>query len=61
MRVFLERIEARNSTLRAYPTVPPDLAMAQAWGAKKDIVDHRPRSPMHGIPFAPQLPDPYCQ
>ena len=51
-RAYLERIDALDSKLHAYITVTADLAMDQARAAEKDILSQRPRSPMHGIPFA---------
>ncbi len=50
--IMLERIEALEPRLRAYVTVTPELAKAQAVRADADIASGNIRSPLHGVPIA---------
>ncbi len=50
-RSYLSRIEALDHELHAFVTLTPDLAMAQAQKAEKEIARGRRRGPLHGIPY----------
>jgi aspartyl-tRNA(Asn)/glutamyl-tRNA(Gln) amidotransferase subunit A len=47
----LGRIEALDPLLRAFVTVTPDLALAQARQAEREIAGGTNRGPLHGIPY----------
>lgn len=49
---LLDRIAALDPRLRAYATVTPELALAQARLAEAEIAEGRYRGPLHGIPIA---------
>lgn len=49
---FLDRIEALDDELKAYITILPDEALAQARQAEEDIQNGHYKGPMHGIPVA---------
>lgn len=49
---LLNRIAVLDPQLRAYATVTPELALAQARRAEAEIAEGRYRGPLHGIPIA---------
>lgn len=49
---LLERIAREDPRLRAYAHVAPELAMAQAEQAERELAAHFDRGPLHGIPIA---------
>ena len=49
---LLDRIATLDPRLRAYATVTPELALAQARRAEAEIGEGRYRGPLHGIPIA---------
>lgn len=51
-RAQLARIEALDPELHAYVTLLPDLALAEAERAAREIADGRRRGPLHGVPIA---------
>ena len=51
-QAFLHRIEAVDSKTRAYVTLLPDSALAEARSAEKELLRGRDRGPLHGIPLA---------
>ncbi|WP_407178665.1 amidase [Bradyrhizobium sp. STM 3562] len=51
-RGLLERIDLLDLSLHSYATVTPELALAQASQAEKEITAGRYRGPLHGIPIA---------
>ena len=51
-RACLDRIAAKNDTLRAFITVMGEQAMADAERAEKEIAKNRYRGPLHGIPVS---------
>jgi|SRR5882672_1428408 len=57
-QLFLARIDQRNPELNAYLTLTPDLALAQARQAEKELFaprsskSRRDRGPLHGIPIS---------
>lgn len=50
--LMLGRIEKLEPKLRAFVTLTPDLALAQASKADAEIADGKVRSPLHGVPIA---------
>ena len=52
VRVYLERIAARDATLRAYITVCEESALAAAREAESALVAGRAPGPLHGVPIA---------
>jgi amidase len=50
-RAMLARIEALDARLHAYARVTPELALAQAQQAERDIMARRYLGPLHGIPI----------
>ncbi len=50
-RIYLERIEKFNPTLRCVITLTPELALAQAKKADAEIAAGKYRGPLHGIPW----------
>src|SRR5215813_2776359 len=51
-KAYLERSEKLGPKLNAYARLTPDLAMAQAEAAQKEIARGHYRGPLHGIPYA---------
>lgn len=51
VRSSLERIEAYDSTLKAWITVDPDLAMSAAKQAEQEIAQGKYRGPLHGLTY----------
>ncbi|HEX7285658.1 MAG TPA: amidase [Candidatus Angelobacter sp.] len=49
---YLERSRKLAPKLNAYATLTPDLALAQARAAEKEIAAGKYRGPLHGIPYA---------
>lgn len=49
---YLDRGRKLGPKLNAYATLTPDLALAQARAAEKEIASGKYRGPLHGIPFA---------
>jgi Asp-tRNA(Asn)/Glu-tRNA(Gln) amidotransferase A subunit family amidase len=50
-KIYLERLERFNPTLRCVITLTKDLALAQATQADKEIAAGKYRGPLHGIPW----------
>ena len=50
-RIYLERLEKFNGTLRCAITITRDLAMRQAKQADTEIAQGKYRGPLHGIPW----------
>ncbi len=50
-RAFLERIDALNGRLRAFVTLMPEQALAQARSAEAEILRGHYRGPLHGVPI----------
>lgn len=50
-RIYLERLEKFNPTLRCAITITRDLALRQAKQADSEIGQGKYRGPLHGIPF----------
>jgi Asp-tRNA(Asn)/Glu-tRNA(Gln) amidotransferase A subunit family amidase len=50
-RIYLERLEKFNPTLRCVITLTPELALAQAKKADAEISAGKYRGPLHGIPW----------
>ena len=50
-RAYLDRIARISPRLNAFETVTPEIAMAQARAAEKEIRSGRYRGPLHGIPY----------
>ncbi|MGA2421849.1 MAG: amidase [Candidatus Acidiferrum sp.] len=51
-QLYLERSTKLGPQLNAYATLTPDLALAQATAAEKEIQRGHYRGPLHGIPYA---------
>src|ERR1700730_16151516 len=51
-QLYLKRSERFGPRLNAYATLTPDIAMAQAQAAEKEIRRGHYRGPLHGIPYA---------
>src|SRR5215472_10803512 len=49
---YLDRSRKFGPKLNAYATLTPDLALAQARQAEKEIAGGKYRGPLHGIPYA---------
>ena len=49
-RAMLERIDRLDPSLHAYATVTPDIALAQARDAERELGRGIDRGPMHGVP-----------
>jgi aspartyl-tRNA(Asn)/glutamyl-tRNA(Gln) amidotransferase subunit A len=49
---YLDRSEKLGPKFNAYVTLTPELAMAQAKAAEKEMMAGRFRGPLHGIPYA---------
>ena len=52
VRAYLERIERRDPTLRAYITVCKEQALADAERCEQDVSRGAPLGPLHGVPIA---------
>ena len=50
-KIYLDRIEKYNPTLRCVITATPELAMKQARAADAEIAAGKYRGPLHGIPW----------
>jgi Asp-tRNA(Asn)/Glu-tRNA(Gln) amidotransferase A subunit family amidase len=50
-RIYLDRLEKFNPTLRCAITITRDLALRQANEADEEIAAGRYRGPLHGVPF----------
>ncbi|MEK7331009.1 MAG: amidase family protein, partial [Candidatus Eisenbacteria bacterium] len=48
---YLARIAKHGPALNAFARVTPELALAQARAAEKEIEAGRYRGPLHGIPY----------
>src|SRR5260370_1175807 len=51
-KYFLDRSEKLGPRFNAYARLTPEIAMAQAQAAEKEIQRGRYRGPLHGIPYA---------
>ena len=51
-QLYLSRSEKFGPRLNAYARLTPDIAMAQAQAAEKEIKHGHYRGPLHGIPYA---------
>src|ERR1700754_4229124 len=51
-QLFLSRSEKLGPKLNAYARLTPEIAMAQAAAAEKEIRRGHYRGPLHGIPYA---------
>jgi Asp-tRNA(Asn)/Glu-tRNA(Gln) amidotransferase A subunit family amidase len=51
-QIYLERSQKFGPRFNAYATLTPEIAMAQAKAAEKDIQRGHYRGPLHGIPYA---------
>jgi len=51
-KLYLDRAEKLGPRFNAYARLTPDLALAQAAAAEKDIRRGHYRGPLHGIPYA---------
>jgi len=51
-QLYLKRSEKYGPRLNAYARLTPELALAQAQAAEKDIRRGHYRGPLHGIPYA---------
>jgi aspartyl-tRNA(Asn)/glutamyl-tRNA(Gln) amidotransferase subunit A len=51
-QLYLDRSTELGPTLNAYAALTPDLALAQATAAEKEIARGHYRGPLHGIPYA---------
>lgn len=49
---YLDRCRTLGPKLNAFATLTPDLALAQARAAEKEIASGKYRGPLHGIPYA---------
>ena len=49
---YLDRCRTLGPKLNAFATLTPDLALAQARAAEKEIAAGKYRGPLHGIPYA---------
>ncbi len=49
---YLHRSQSFGPQLNAFATLTPDLALAQARAAEKEIAAGKHRGPLHGIPYA---------
>jgi aspartyl-tRNA(Asn)/glutamyl-tRNA(Gln) amidotransferase subunit A len=52
VRTHLDRIAARDGTLKSFITVCADAALEAARQAEAELVAGRPRGPLHGVPIA---------
>ncbi len=52
MQLYLRRSEKFGERLNAYARLTPEIALAQAQAAEKDIRRGHYRGPLHGIPYA---------
>jgi len=51
-RSLLDRIAAHDDKLHSFIRVIPELALAEAQAAERELMAGRRRGPMHGIPYA---------
>src|SRR6516225_7407531 len=51
-KIYLERSQKLGPRFNAYAMLTPDIAMAQAEAAEKEIKRGHYRGPLHGIPYA---------
>ena len=51
-QIYLDRSQKFGPRFNAYATLTPEIAMAQAKAAEKDIQRGHYRGPLHGIPYA---------
>ena len=51
-QAFLDRIAAVDDKTKAYVTLLPEAALAEARSAERDLLRGRDRGPLHGIPLA---------
>src|SRR6202163_2873391 len=51
-KLFLDRSEKLGPRFNAYARLTPEIALAQAETAEKEIQRGRYRGPLHGIPYA---------
>src|ERR1700754_3843865 len=51
-RALLDRIAAHDAKLHSFIRVTPELALAQAAEAERELMAGKRRGPMHGIPYA---------
>jgi aspartyl-tRNA(Asn)/glutamyl-tRNA(Gln) amidotransferase subunit A len=50
-RLYLDRLEQQGGALNAVAERTPELALAQALQADKELAAGQPRGPLHGIPY----------
>src|ERR1700731_5467978 len=51
-RSLLDRIAAHDGKLRSFIRVTPEVALAEAAAAERELMAGRRRGPLHGIPYA---------
>ena len=51
-RGLLDRIAAHDGKLHSFIRVTPELALAEAQAAERELMAGRRRGPLHGIPYA---------
>jgi len=51
-RALLDRIAAHDGRLHSFIRVTPEVALAEAQAAEKELMAGRRRGPLHGIPYA---------
>src|ERR1051326_4747945 len=51
-KAYLDRSEKFGPKLNAYALLPPEIALAEAESADKEIKRGHYRGPLHGIPYA---------
>src|SRR6266478_4471618 len=51
-RALLDRIASHDGKLHSFIRVTPEVALAEAAAAERDLMAGRRRGPLHGIPYA---------
>jgi aspartyl-tRNA(Asn)/glutamyl-tRNA(Gln) amidotransferase subunit A len=51
-RALLDRVEAHDGALHSFIRVTPEVALAQAEAAEREMAAGKRRGPLHGIPYA---------
>src|ERR1700736_6927165 len=52
VRALLERIDKHDGRLNSFIRVTPEVALAEAQAAERELMAGRRRGPLHGIPYA---------